>query len=77
MGEDIHAKTLIYSKIEKKYIDGLSLTTCPEYSSLDQSMKGETMISFQFLAVKDLTIRSLVKLVMEFQTSCQRLTKLT
>ena len=32
MGEDIHCKTLVYSKVEKKYIDGLSLSTCPEYS---------------------------------------------
>ena len=40
MGEDIHAKTLIYSKIEKKYIDGLSLTTCPEYSSFGPIYEG-------------------------------------
>jgi len=32
MGEDIHSKILIHSKVEKKYIDGLSLTTCPDYS---------------------------------------------
>lgn len=32
MGQDIHNKILIYSNIEHKYIDGMSLTTYPEYS---------------------------------------------
>ena len=29
VGEDIHIKSYVYSKIEKAYIDALSLTTSP------------------------------------------------
>ena len=32
MGQDIHNKNFIYSNVEQCYIDGLSLTTYPEYS---------------------------------------------
>ena len=40
MGEDIHIKTLVYSKVEKKYIDALSLTTSPQYSEFKSFFEG-------------------------------------
>lgn len=48
MGEDIHSKILIYSKVEHKYIDGLSLTTYPEYSCFAPMFDGR---NYQFFSL--------------------------